>query len=43
MARKQKTEAQKAKAKATIQKRVEESRRETVETIIDLMSKGGLD
>ena len=43
MARKQKTAAQKAKAKATIQKRVEQSRRETVETIIDLMKRGGLD
>ena len=43
MARKQKTAAQKARAKATIQKRVEESRRETVETIIKMMETGGLD
>lgn len=43
MARKQKTAAQKAKAKVTIKKRVEESRRETVETIIQLMERGGLD
>lgn len=43
MARKQKTAAQKAKAKATVQKRVEESRNETVATIIDMMERGGLD
>lgn len=43
MARKQKTAAQKAKAKATIQRRVEESRRETIDQIIEMMERGGLD
>lgn len=43
MARKVKTAAQKAKAKATIQKRVEESRRETVDQIIKMIERGGLD
>lgn len=42
MARKQKTDAQKAKAKATCEKRINEARQQTVEQIIDLMERGGL-
>lgn len=42
MARKQKTTAQKAKAKATCEKRIGEARSATVQAIINAMERGGL-
>ena len=43
MARKQKTAAQKAKAKATCEKRINEARQRTTDEIIALMERDGLD
>lgn len=42
MARKQKTAAQKAKAKATCERRINEARQQTVDQIIELMERDGL-